>query len=441
MAKQRTPWLAIVTRSLLAVVVVAVGFGIFQVLYRTRPEPARSDRADAAPQVEVLPATAVTVRRQWEGFGSVRALRSADVPARVTATVASIPEGIEEGTRVAAGDLIVRLDDTDFTRSVEIITQLLADIDAQLAQLDVEETSWSRRVTLADELVALAEAEFQRVIDARERGGAKQREVDLARQSLVSVVRDQVVTREAFDTITPRRQALEARKAGQTAELAQARANLARTRVTSPLSGVLQSVDVEVGENLTVGQRVARVVDVSRLEVPLRLPASARAAIAIGDPVTLAGVSGNVPIRAAVTRIAPEDDPGTRTMVVYVEVAATPTGAGGLAPGQFVRAVVTGDRSERRVVIPRRALDGDRLLTVEDDHVVGRPVRIAFSLTQRFPELGVADEQWVVLESELAAETLIVTNPSRAISDGLLVRPVLARGTDPGARAKREHSP
>jgi multidrug efflux pump subunit AcrA (membrane-fusion protein) len=190
---------------------------------------------------------------------------------------------------------------------------------------------------------------------------------------------------------------------------------------------VLQSVDVEVGENLAAGQRVARVVDLRRIEVPLRLPASARAGIAVGDDVLLHATGGSDRTwPARVARIAPEDDATTRTVAVYVELNQDPHDPAALAPGQFLRGTVSSSGAQLRWVVPRRALAGDRLLLVNDGRIVSRAVEIDFQIERKLPQLGLPDDEWVVLREPLREGDRVVVNAARGLADGLAVTAVPA---------------
>jgi hypothetical protein len=130
-------------------------------------------------------------------------------------------------------------------------------------------------------------------------------------------------------------------------------------------------------------------------------------------------------ILAAVSRIAPEDDETTRTMTVYVEIEQDPRpGEGRLAPGQFVRGLVSSSEGEIRYVVPRRAVKNDRVLLVENDTMVSGLVEADFEVEATFPALGLPDEQWVVLADPLPDGALVVVNAARALPEGVRVTPV-----------------
>ena len=127
MAVKRNIVLSIITRIVVCLVLFAVAFGIFGLLVKTAPVPGVSDDARPAQVVQVMPAQMVEVKRQWSGFGTARAMDAADVPARVSATVMQ-PREIEPGMMVQRGELLVKLDETDFQFEVDISTEAIADI-------------------------------------------------------------------------------------------------------------------------------------------------------------------------------------------------------------------------------------------------------------------------------------------------------------------------
>ena len=113
MAKGRNVVLSVTVRVAACIIFLLLAMAIFMVLVKTKPVPARTDRGNEAPRVVVMPARAVEVCRQWEGHGTARAMDSANVPARVTATVSEIHEDVLPGTWVEQGQLLVRFDESD----------------------------------------------------------------------------------------------------------------------------------------------------------------------------------------------------------------------------------------------------------------------------------------------------------------------------------------
>ncbi len=378
MKKRRSQIVQIVVRGSIAVGVLATAFSILAYFVTSKPVPARRDTTLILAKVAVLEIREVPIRRQWTGYGTARARNAADVPARVSSTVVELGPDVVAGSTIEPGALIVRLDDADFAQQSKIARDSTDDLDAQLERLDIEQKSWQRRFDLAKEQVTLAEEDYARVLEAKRRNSANQRELDQSRQAVIAAIRDETRTHEELDKIGPARLSLTARRNAQVASHELARLNVARSTITCPRFGteragaiMLQMVDVEIGENVATGQRVARVVDLALMEVVLRLPASARPHVGVGDPVEMyATGDGGQRWDAVVTRVAPENDERTRTMTLFVEIGQNPGDTALLAPGQFVRGQVSSSRSRRVTPVPRRSIDGDHVLLVNKEGVI-----------------------------------------------------------------------
>ena len=123
-------------------------------------------------------------------------------------------------------------------------------------------------------------------------------------------------------------------------------------------------------------------------------------------------------------------------MAVYVEVEQDPHDRALLPPGKFVQGTVVAEHTQLRYVVPRRALVGDRLLTIEDNIVRSLEVRVDFHVQGEFPELGVIAEQWAVLAEPLPDGMLIVVNAARSLPDGIEIEPISLNGQDESAIAQ-----
>ena len=432
--------LSVVTRLVVSLVLLMVAVLVFAALYRNRPEAASVEDVAAPPRVLVMALKEVAIRREWRGFGTARAMDSANVPSEVEAIVDARPVHIQPGAHINQGDLIVKLDDSDFMRQVEFAQQAIAEIDAELAQIDVEESAWKDRAELAAEDTRVAEAELARVEEALRRSAAKEREVDLIHQTVIAARRIEIAAREELQKVPVRRARFQALRAQQESQLKLAQQNQERCTITSPIAGVLQAVDVEVGESVTPGTRVARVVSLSRIEVPVRLPASARRELKAGDNVTLLATGSSASSwTAQLARIAPEDDETSRTVTVYAELTQDAEAEHSLAPGRFVEAEVASVVPHPEIAIPRRALSSERIAIVEDGLIRSLPIEVKFHFDRPLAELGLPDEQWVIIESDLPEGTLVVLNRAN-IREGQRVEPVLVTEVETSQRGTSEEA-
>jgi HlyD family secretion protein len=125
--------------------------------------------------------------------------------------------------------------------------------------------------------------------------------------------------------------AVKAQLAAQQARVDQLRAlaqlrkkQLDALRLRAGVSGVLQLVPVEVGQQVTPGLNLARVADPTRLKAEIRIPETQAKDVQIGLKAEIDTRNGIV--RGHVTRIDPGVQQGTRTVDVSLD-GALPAGA------------------------------------------------------------------------------------------------------------------
>jgi len=440
MAKQsqklHEPVLAVITRSTVAVVVIVLGLGIATALYETRPTAKPVDEQQTPPEASVFEARLVDVRRQWRGFGVADAMDTADVPARVGAVVVELPNDVKPGSFVEAGQLLVRLDPTDFENAASRAEQALAELQAELKRLDIEEGRLRERLTLNEEDVRLAKADYERVAAMQQGGASAMQDVDARRRQMIAAEQSLSLTQDTLDQIAPRRLRSEAAMASQQTVLRQAKLDVQRASIASPIAGVIEHVDIEVGENVAIGQRVARVVSLGMIEVPLRLPATARHDLAIGDDVEVHSTNDtDLNCLATLSRMSPADDSNTRTATVYVEInqrdAARMFGqrqdAPLITPGMFLEGVVASGSVEPRWIAPRRSVLRGTVVVVKDGRLVRKPVKISYVIEAKLGAFGLPDDQWAVLDASTPLEEgeLVMVNGSTSMLEGQAVRGVV----------------
>ncbi|MBX2850498.1 MAG: HlyD family efflux transporter periplasmic adaptor subunit [Phycisphaeraceae bacterium] len=421
--------IALLVRTLVGLLLLISAGSLMAYLIATKPQVSKSDLAEQSVAVQVMRIEPVEVARQWRGYGTTQAKDKADVPARVGATVVTLPDGIEVGRVVRAGQTLAELDSTDFSNALNAAEKRIAEAEAVLEQLTTEQASLKKSLAVEKQDYELARADYERQVERRNSGAATASDVDRAQRTLLNTERAVIATQNQLDVIPPRRLGIEAQQAAATADRDTAKANLARTTITSPIDGIIEMLDIEVGENLAPGQRVARIIDPRVIELPLQLPASARSYVATGNSVTITTRSHPddcPPWNATITRLGIADSP-TRTITAFAEVDqsriplrnfAEGTGPYKLSAGAFTLARLDTADPQQQTIVPARSIQEGRIRTVVDGQVVGRTVDVAFDLEGAYPQYGTEDTQWVVLKEPLEPGTLVVLSASMTILDG-----------------------
>lgn len=412
-------------RSATVVVMLGGAVAVTVWLTMTSPIPSSSERPEEDRRLEVVEVVPQELGRTWNGYGLAKAMNSADIPAEVASIVVDVPEAVQVGRRVMVGDLIAVLDAEDFQRQYEIAERSLGEISTNLEQLDIDNVNAQRLVELGEQDLEIVREELGRIQKARENGAANPREVDLVRQRVVQSETALTSVRERLQAIPIRRRLFENQQASQRNAREIAARNVERCKVVSPITGVLESVEIELGERVVPGQRIARVVDLTQMNVELRLPSSARPSVFVGNDVRISARGAKTRLwNGRVNRISPVDDPLTRTMTAFVELDQTmESGDIGsvdfLAPGTFVVTTVYARDLQKRIVVPQSAVRQNRLWFVLDDNVVRSvDAQIAFSIESdggRFRELA--------LDNELPSGARVLLDASRTPSVGSVINP------------------
>lgn len=178
---------------------------------------------------------------------------------------------VAEGQRVTAGQLVARLDDAEQTQELALRRAELAATQAMLAEL--EAGARPQEIAAADAVVRSAEAErertrldFTRQQELLERNAISTREFEAAQAQLkVANARAAESTERAkLIKAGPRSETIQqarARVDQATAAVALAQARLDNTRLSSPLTGVVLSHNIEPGEFVSAGTPIATVAD------------------------------------------------------------------------------------------------------------------------------------------------------------------------------------
>ncbi|MCP4251031.1 MAG: efflux RND transporter periplasmic adaptor subunit [bacterium] len=402
---------------LLIVAALGLGGGLAWLMVRTPPVPPETDMTIPPPLVQTVRVAPETVIETIVGHGTARADRVALLTAEVGGQIVEIGRTLQDGSPVEAGQLLARIDDRQYAETLELKTALAAADQAALDQLVVEEANLNRLLEIAEREVKVNRDEERRLADLFEQENASKREYDVARLAYTRSLRERTAFGNQVALIPGKRTQLAASLRSRQADVALAQLDVDRCRITAPFTGRIDELLMEMGEAVQPSGQIARIIDLSRIEIPIELPVSSYARVAVGADVVLLGDSmTDLSWSGRVERISPAADARSRTFRAYVMVdnerQDPPWG-----PGLFVRAEVAGPALVDALLVPRGALVEGHLFVVNDDHAHRREVQV-----ERY--LG---ERALVTGQLRHGDAVIVTNLD-SIEDGLTVR---TRGETP----------
>ena len=251
----------LVHNVLLPLCLLAVGAGVVVALGTVEPDQRAGADLSLAGRMKALPpVNVVTVRSlgasgatlQLEVDGTVVPFREARVAAEVAGRVVFKADDCEAGNFVKKGQLLMKLDATDYELEVQRLSRLQEQEYEAIAEVDQEMINVRRLIEVAEEDVQLQKNEVDRQRSLPE-GFSSRGEVDRARRTLLQAQQQLVSYENQMDLLRKRRGRLEASEQLAATQRRAAEVNLARTEITAPIDGVIVREDADLNTFVSRG--------------------------------------------------------------------------------------------------------------------------------------------------------------------------------------------
>lgn len=378
----------LILKILLPILLLLLGVAVSLLLFKSRQAPPQQEAPFRGVLVETLTVAQGDHRLAIRATGTVQARTEAEIVPQVSGKVVRVAPSLVAGGFLRAGEELFAIEAIDFELAVEKAAANLSkaelDLETVQAQADIAREEWAR--------------------------------LNPGQEPNPLVV------------YTPQLKTAEAARSAARAALNQAGLDLQRTQVTAPFNGFVRSEQVDLGQYVKSGTRVATLTGTDEVEIVVPLSLADLHWLDVPRQPDRQGSPASVTLRTDerswqwsgwVARSLGEVDPRGRMARVAV-VVADPYGlrdakAAGpeLAIGSFVEVTLQGRTLSQVVELPRSALrDGDTVWVMTAD----RQLKIV-------PVEVVRREQAVALiAAGLAGGEQVVVTPISGAADGLLLR-------------------
>jgi RND family efflux transporter MFP subunit len=370
--------------------------------YPASGAPQKDERGGPpARQVRLVPAAEEMLAHGTVVSGTLAAEDQVVLSLKVTGRLGEI--AVDLGSRVRQGQIIARLDPTDFRLRVKQAEAALQQARARLGLapagtddgVDPKDTPSVRQ---ASAMLAEARRHRDRLSQLWERQLIARAELDTAAANLqVAEAR----YADAIEEVRNRQAVLAERRS----ELEIARQQLIDSELKAPMDGAVRQRHASVGEYLAVGTPIVTLVRIHPLRLRLAVPERVMAAVRIGQAVQVKVEGDRQVYPGRVARLSPAINEEDRTLLVEAEV---PNEAGQLRPGTFAEAEIITTAEEPTVFVPASAIVTfaglEKVLTVQD----GRSIEKQVQTGRRFGDR-------VEIVDGLAAEELVVVEPGNLV--------------------------
>jgi RND family efflux transporter MFP subunit len=430
-------------KKLLIIPPVLIGIAVLFYMASGRQGPERKPPAEAVRAVRVITAEPITLVPRITGFGSVYPDTVWNAIAQVAGEVVYVHPDLKKGAILPAGTEIVRISPADFDLAISQAQANIRSAEAKLAELTVTETNTTDLLKIEKRGLALRESELARKQRLLKRGTVA-RSVFEREQRETLAQRKKVQELENTLRLFPTQRIVQQEQiAVYRTQLASAKLNLARTRITLPFDARIAEVNVEAKQFAQIGGALATADSLDVAEVEAQMPiAQFRAIVQAGAPkgmtegitvesfariVDAMGFKATVRLRAGevivqwparFARISDTVDPKTRTIGVIVAVdgayaKAVPGKRPPLTKGMFVEIEIRTRPKASTIVVPRAALHDGRLYVVNSEN----------RLDVRQVTVGLRQGDLAVIEKGIRpGDRIVITDLIPAIA-GMLLAP------------------
>lgn len=390
MKKIKPRWIVI------GVIVLALVAGVWRAMNNKQAQQA----AAAAPaavqtQVELASADVTTaeLRDITQGLdvsGTVKAVNYAVIKARVAGELKEVLA--REGDPVKAGDVLARIDPTEYQRRWQ---QAVETASAAKSQMEIAQRAWDSNKELVDQGF-ISKAAMDNSIASYEGAVATQR----------AAVAGAEVARKALDDATLR----------------------------APFAGIVSGRAAQVGERVAIDAKIMELVDLSQLEVEVPLSPSESMDVRVGQVASLQVEDRTDTVGAKVKRISPSAQTGSRSVLIYLALDK----AEGLRHGLFAKGILGLGKSQV-LAVPLSAVRTDRAQPyVQVVEQVGDQLQVVHktvSLGVRGLDSRQAESETMVGIAGLAAGSTVLKGQVGALREGMRVRYTAATAMPPASAA------
>lgn len=377
---------------------------------------------NASAAVDVTTAKAITrdLPRYFEATGSFAPDEQTDVAPAVGGKVIAL--GVDLGSFVQKGAMLVRLDDRDARIRLEQAAAQVAQNEAAVRQAEekiglrhgqtfrAEDVAEVRSARVALELADKQLRRFERLVET---GDVSRSSYDIqkAQRDQLQQQYDVALTqaRQNYAAIETARAAVSSAKT----QIESSRKAIADAVVTAPFSGYVSDRPADLGEYVTTSSKIATIVRTNPLLVRIDVPEQEITAIREGQSVSVTvSAYPDRSFNGYVHHVAPSVTPNSRTLTVEARVE---NGDGLLKPGQFATVRILMPQSSPAMLVPARAVRteaGTNFVFVIKD---GRTEK-------RIVQLGQTEGDMVEIKTGLSAEEQVATSNVELLNDGTPVR-------------------
>lgn len=381
--------------------------------------------------VNTVPFTPETITPVLSVFGEIESRRSWDIRPRTGGTIAELHPDFEDGGRVKAGDVLLRLDPVDAETALSLAQADLSDAQAELRDAGSALLLSQDDLTAARSQQELRDRALQRQQDLVARGVGTATILEGAELAAASARQSVLSRRQALQSAEARQNQAQSRLARAQIALKEAQRRLDDLTLRAEFDGALTLTRAVQGGVVAPNEAIGQLIDPTALEVAFRL-STAQYQRLVDDQgnlvrapvsVVLDVLGTEFTVTGGISRESASVGEGLTGRLIFASIEDR----GILRPGDFVQVRVTEPALTRVARLPASAVSGQDMILVigEED----RLEEVAVNIIRRQ-----GDD--VLVRARGLRERVVVAERSPLLGQGIKVRRL-----NPGDEAIPEPAP
>ena len=328
---------------------------------RMNQEPRAQKARERTFAVKVVPAEVTSINPTLNAFGEIQSRKTLDLRMAASGQIQELSTNFVEGGSVKSGELLIRLDDSDYQTAVDLAENNLIDAKNEVME-SARNLSFSKEeLAAAEEQEKLRLRALTRQKDLVERGVGTAAALENAELSASGATQAVLSRKAAVDQAKNRGAQAETRLVRAELALKDAKRKLEDTKLYAEFSGLLSGVSLVKGGIVSANERLGQLIDPEVLEVSFKISTQQYTRLLndngelLKAPVSVALTNTEQGLNAdgVIIRDSASVAKGQTGRQVYAKL----TKSVGFKPGDFVAVKVEEPTLNWVVKLPSTALD------------------------------------------------------------------------------------
>ena len=386
---------------------------------RVNEEPRAQKVRERTFTVKVVPAEITSMNPTLNAFGEIQSRKTLDLRMAAGGQIQELSTNFVEGGSITIGELLIRLDDSNYQSAVDLAENNLIDAENEVSESGRNLSFSKEELAAAEEQEQLRLRALKRQQDLLKRGVGTAAALENAELAASAATQAVLSRKAAVDQAKNRGAQAETRLVRAELALNDAKRKLEDTALYAEFSGLLSGVSLVKGGIVSANERLGQLIDPEVLEVSFKISTQQYTRLLddngdlIKAPVSIALTNTDQGLTAdgVIIRDSASVAKGQTGRQVYAKL----TKSVGFKPGDFVAVKVEEPTLNWVVALPATALDASNSVLL-----LGEGERLEEAQVKLMRRQG---NEVIVRSRDLTGKE-IVAQRTPVLGSGIKVKPI-----------------